>query len=1077
MKLFIGQQVDYSIRMRVGDVDMEELRALLDELSAAGGYMEGDEEARPFSRRERGTANVRRAGAQKKATESSTRVAPGGFSTYSNVGKSEAEQNHRAYIAPLNVRLESLGGGSGGTLNRLPPLVGGAVSKGVPVLPSLPETILPPTQPTARTEESLPSAPAGKGAKIFVSQTVQQAMRVRRYAPVAAAPVLAEESGYQQANFLPVMCSRYLQPAGLTPPARWGHTLTPVGEAQLVMFGGMEVGDRRSESNVTDLMLFNTNEISWDPMGIAKGERPASRHSHTACAYEGRYLIVYGGQSVEDRRTIFGDIHMLDTHTREWRCLWSAGKDGGSKKNEPAPRYGHSMVLWRHRLCIFGGRVRKSNADASSAATATSLANSDIYVFSLSSGRWKKRIRVGGGGELASKATLPPPVANDDSADVPAPVVPTVPPPRAFHGACIKDNVLYINGGSGAETVYNDTWGVELRTGPPRWVCLHTGETADACARERHHLFACGEALLAVGGCTHSDRFHERVAEKFNNFTAVLPLFPHQMKMLTEKDSSSLPPVDGVPPSCWMPVAMGNATIAAPQKRSFGAALSGGFVYVLGGQSGSEPASNTMIRFLAIDGYTTTDARGTREGNDGALRNLLLRLREAHTLPYDVYAMTSTFGSVAGGHDVSSMVGFHKVILQQRAPKLWEKLNACRSEPLRRGVNVNGPQGAAKNTVGEPSSPKDALDDMMRGSRSTPSSISATAAPSTEGGVAVYYTTGNTRVEGLPMAVSEAQLRALAYYLYSATLPPTFVQLLEEDDEEEDTTLRREKEEASKCRSSLEVISQLGKAFGLDALVDLCDAYLSGNRRRVEKACGVSTQVLRKDLEDLLQSGRHATVTVLFVDPHTKEQTSHALHPTVLMGGSPFFTDLLRPLYLGQKLQEQIGPVAAKVTCTGPLLTSTAKRSVLVGPVSIPKIAIQPILRFLYTQVLEAPKEVAYMTMLGAHQLDLPHLQGYCEAIVAREEVNYESCCGFYHLARRHEAFLLEEMALLTAVSGFSTVRYTTGFKNLSEEERQNIEEVANELGSKSWVPPAAGARDVKPPEVYAERWASSAQV
>eukprot|EP00796_Vickermania_ingenoplastis_P010190 gene10190-7138_t len=1039
--------------MRAGDVDAEDLLALLSELNAVGGRLEDGDESRP-------SPGLPRRNSKPPGVAMEDGAGPviqrGGFSTYTSVGVSDADQGHRAYVPPLNVRLAPLGDANGkppprlGALNPLPALSGRPLE--IPKdLPTLADFGVPQAKPPP---QDIPAAP---GKRRPVPPQEQQGLVARRPAPPPPAPHAPDEE--RETNFLPIMCARYLQPAGLTPPPRWGHTLTAVTGCRLLLFGGMEVhaGGKSSSS----LMLFSTNDISWEPVLLFKGETPAPRHSHAACAYEGRHLIIFGGMSATDSGVAYGDVHLFDVSAQEWRCLWRPGREG-NRKNEPGLRYGHTMVLRHHRLYVFGGRVKKTQGSAGFA-----LANNDIYVFSLSSGRWKRRIRAGGKIEAGEKdpdpglSPAPPPgkkgsaAPQETSPQRRAEAAAAGPTPRAFHAACVKGSLMYIHGGSGADNgVFNDTWCVDLSAAATQWCCLHPGTTADAYGRERHAMFACGEGLLLVGGCSSNKGFNERVAGKFNSFTAVLPV------------SGKLEP----PPNpYWIPVAMGNVSIVAPNKRSFAAAFSGGFVYVFGGQSGSDPATNAMIRFLAADGYTTTDARGTAEGNDEALRNLLLQLRETQSLPFDAYAMATTFGAVAGSHDRRAMTGLHRTILQFRAPRFWEQLAACRSEPLRTGMG-----GAPSRTAG------DALDALLQGSGGGPQRQPSPAAPPPPGaadaGALVYYTSGNKRVEGLPHAVVADDLEALATYLYSGALPPAYHVVLEDEEEvEDDAAGTAPTEEKERMRRSLHTLQDLAVAYDMAPLKQLCDAFSSGQRRMVEKALAGSTAALRADLVELLRCRRGATVTVLFVDPHTKEQMTHSLHPAVLMGASPFFADLLRPLYHGQKTQCQVGPVAAKITCSGPLLASNSKRAVLVGPVSIPKLAVQPILSFLYSQELKAPKEVAYVTMLGAHQLDLPLLQGYCEAIVAREEVNYESCCSFYYLARKYEAFLLEEMSLLTAVAGYSTVRFTVGYKSLSEEDRNHIDDVANELGSSSWVPPPAPTTEMKPPDTYAERWKRSA--
>lgn len=1372
--------------MRATDVDPEDLQALLAELSTVGGHIDQEQNlltARPATRRvgrgvvagmssvptgsfSHGSAPTPSSavgggggGAALASGPSSTEglslppstqggstwsVPPPprstGFSSYSTVGLGEAEQSHRAYITPLNVRLAPLGSSAsdraGKTVSPVPPpprgaapssraaerprvatnppssvaplspplggilplpaLSGGAVSKGPGVIPSVESFVgagpLGDRKPLRGPPESSaadPRLPSPFASSSAASSALPPTSGGRsRIPPATTTPGVfvgeAEEEEedrltYRESNFLPIMCARYLHPVGITPPPSWGHTLTPLAAAgsQLLLFGGMQIRTdealfaplRSSNEHVAGppsrarpseydpssasshgssvVMLFHTNEIAWEPLAVFSGEPPAPRHSHAACGYDGHCLVVFGGQSVTDSGRLFGDVHLFNVHEHSWKCLWefSATATAG-KKNIPTPRYGHSMVLRHNRLYIYGGRVHRStnnsrnenttketsrgkSSSSSSSLTSSGSANlswassQEVYVFSLDSRKWKRRLRIEkrapadgentkrGSGTTGGSSTTP--LADEDC-----------PPPRAFHAACIKEPYMYINGGEGPEgAVYNDTWCVDLSAASNRgaegnrssaaqkikstdrnkekskeegmqWKCLHAGQSVDAISRSRHHLFVAGEALLAVGGCgtnggANGPVFSDRLTGKFLNFAAVLPI---PFFSFVKPSSALLPSVTGEQGGgaggqassssfrpLWMPVAMGNSSIVTPSKRSFAAALCGGFVYLFGGQSGSEPATNGMIRFLAADGYTTSDLRGSASGNDEALRNVLLSLRVkekpfsggggggtgpgmeedggvAPSLPYDTYAMAGTYGAVvAGHHDRSLLVGLHRSIVRARAPKFWEDLIACRSDPLslpRTAVPTRTPPSMPKDGVdetaprGKDSGAGDALDAWMHHSAlpSSPPTQDPSHAPLSssaavirergEGGktqgesnarglstLKVYYTVGTSRVAGLPIAVGMEELRALVYYLYCADLPTWFSPLLEEEEEEmngEEGIPIRSEDGAAKAvgtvsghldtkerlRVSLHTLVQLATTYELPMLQQLSEAYQSGKRLAVERIRMASAVVLRADLLHLLETGNGATVTVLFADPHTKEQSSHVLHPAILMSASSFFADLLSPLYGGFKTQFQIGPVVAKVTIAThqasgreggraddhdygnveeasvhatELLTSTSKRSIIVGPISISKLAVLPILRFMYSQVLQVPKCLAYSTMLGANQLDLPLLRGYCESVVAREEVTYDSCCGFYHLSKKYQTSLLEEMSLLTAVSGYSTVRYTPGFKNLSPEDQQCIDDVVKELGSSSWSPPPAPTNELKTAETYAERWKSSAGV
>ncbi len=80
--------------------------------------------------------------------------------------------------------------------------------------------------------------------------------------------------------------------------------------------------------------------------GIA-GKAPAARSAHVAAAFQGRYLIVFGGGSVAH---CFDNLFMLDTETMHWTELESEGP-------VPPPRAGERKS--RVGRCVHDGRLQK----------------------------------------------------------------------------------------------------------------------------------------------------------------------------------------------------------------------------------------------------------------------------------------------------------------------------------------------------------------------------------------------------------------------------------------------------------------------------------------------------------------------------------------------------------------------------------------------------------------------------------------------------------------------------------------------------------------------------------------------
>ncbi|KAG5504977.1 hypothetical protein JKF63_04424 [Porcisia hertigi] len=1131
------------------------------------------------------------------AVAASKALAPVGFSTYNSAdaGLSDAQHDsQRLSATPLGVRLTPLGGGDSAT-NPYPipspppathrqaaaptsPYRANAVASAGAPRPSLtPQSALPPLPSlAARALGAASSSATGSGGdptKVTPSSvlpavstwptssdaTASDKGRTPSKAPAVVADVVATATpsalaAPREVNFLPVMCARYLRPVGLTPTARLGHTLTPVTPETLLLFGGLDVHGEETAS----LMAFNVTNTSWEPLYTHSGA-PVARYSHAACAYDGRYLVISGGVA-QHGNEVLNDIHIYDLHTHQWRCVWDGQRDGSlENRNEPGPRFGHTMVLHDDRLYLYGGKTTSESrlhtqrgsgsggATSATTAAATLASGLDVYVFSLNTYRWRRRVRT-----VKERSIFPAAQnAGVDGEDVSAEAqleVRARPAARVFHAACIRGNTMYINGGSGVSEVLTDTWSVHLSTG--EWHCVHRGGTADAIPREKHAIFVCGEALLLVGGCSSGSVLHERITGKFTHFAVVLPLVG-----------------TAVNTPCWIPVAMGNMSIVQPHKKSFAAALTGGFVYVFGGVSGAEPATNSMVRFLAADGYVSENdpVSGHSSVGDGSMQRLRLKLQQLQEqqrgTPFDCYVYAGTYGSadvasaiarlpgpwslggsgedvglqkrhqhVKGGEEDVPIAGLHRAIVQQRAPLLLKQLEACRSELYNCGggavsCNAKAPLQQHHTSSGSVSDTEtrgqgDEVDVLLRqvaeGHRGGATKTISTLSPSkggsaaagasvggAAGGLPVYFTNGTARVPGLEHSLTADALQCIIDYVYWGGLKAEYRALLEEERDEDDdggveANGKRPTESTSaisftteyrlRLVRTLECVKAVGEAYALAPLAAICAGLLAGDREQVRLARQRSGEQLCSDMAALLSApSTGPNTTMLVVDPHTKEQSAHVLHACVLLTASDFFTELLRPLYraviggtaCGGKSFNQVGSLSAKLSTAAAasplaLLTSSSKRTLLIGPVPLPIPAVHPILRYLYTQQLQVSDEIAFEVMLGAHELGLTELQALCEAVVARQEVNYQSCCSLYYLARKHQAPLLEEIALLTAVSGFAEVSHTSAYQSLLEEEKMQIKAVAEELGSSTWLPPPP-PREMKSKAAYSALWNASA--
>lgn len=157
------------------------------------------------------------------------------------------------------------------------------------------------------------------------------------------------------------------------PAARWGHTVTALGD-QLLLFGGSCPGRA-----FNDLWLLADDLSRWlrlraaSPSPPARGGHCAAGVGTTSWARDGgggARLFIFGGNTTE---TTFNDLwclHLAPTPSpllcgvngfkeSAMRVRWSEVQMVGPR---PQPRIGHSAVVMGKQLLVFGGRdfIRRS---------------------------------------------------------------------------------------------------------------------------------------------------------------------------------------------------------------------------------------------------------------------------------------------------------------------------------------------------------------------------------------------------------------------------------------------------------------------------------------------------------------------------------------------------------------------------------------------------------------------------------------------------------------------------------------------------------------------------------------------
>ncbi|KAL8142011.1 hypothetical protein V2J09_015043 [Rumex salicifolius] len=157
-----------------------------------------------------------------------------------------------------------------------------------------------------------------------------------------------------------------------TPRSNCSLNVNPLRETELILYGG-EFYNGNKTYVYGDLYRYDIEKQEWKL--ISSPNSPPPRSAHQAVVWK-NYLYIYGGEFTspnQERFHHYKDFWMLDLKTNQWEQL--------NYKGCPSPRSGHRMVLYKHKIIVFGGfydtlrEVRYYN---------------DLHVFDLDQFKWQE---------------------------------------------------------------------------------------------------------------------------------------------------------------------------------------------------------------------------------------------------------------------------------------------------------------------------------------------------------------------------------------------------------------------------------------------------------------------------------------------------------------------------------------------------------------------------------------------------------------------------------------------------------------------------------------------------------------
>jgi len=212
---------------------------------------------------------------------------------------------------------------------------------------------------------------------------------------------------------------------GTAPPARATDSVV-VDDGKLYMIGGFgtygtygtdgQTYGTYGPYNADDLVWTYTFETStWASITPWGSKRLPAREDHTL-AISGGAVYVFGGRKGPET---FGDLWSYDIADNAWMMV-----DSGSG---PSPRFSHSAYAYKSHMFVFGG-------------FADGKATNDMWAFKFSTGAWA---------ELTPAAS---------------------PSPRFSALAAVEAGSMYVYGGTDTEEVQDDAWRYDFDYN--RWVLL-----------------------------------------------------------------------------------------------------------------------------------------------------------------------------------------------------------------------------------------------------------------------------------------------------------------------------------------------------------------------------------------------------------------------------------------------------------------------------------------------------------------------------------------------------------------------------------------------------------------------------
>ncbi|ONM16546.1 Galactose oxidase/kelch repeat superfamily protein [Zea mays] len=131
-----------------------------------------------------------------------------------------------------------------------------------------------------------------------------------------------------------------------SPRSNCSLTVNPVKETELILYGG-EFYNGSKTFVYGDLYRYDVEKNEWKL--VSSPNSPPPRSAHQTVAWKNN-IYMFGGEFTspnQERFHHYKDFWTLDLKTNQWEQILAKGC--------PSARSGHRMVLYKHKIVLFGG--------------------------------------------------------------------------------------------------------------------------------------------------------------------------------------------------------------------------------------------------------------------------------------------------------------------------------------------------------------------------------------------------------------------------------------------------------------------------------------------------------------------------------------------------------------------------------------------------------------------------------------------------------------------------------------------------------------------------------------------------